>query len=131
MSLRPWLSGFRARLNHQRSRRLTGNRSSRTEQLEQRTLLTATALVIGTDLTVLTDAAEDVTVQANATTGNAEVLIDGTVLSAGSTVPASLLTGLTIVTGSGDNVVDLSAVTAGTIHRLLGWMSRFSFWFSS
>ena len=118
MSLRPWLTGFRARLNHQRSRRLTGNRSSRTEQLEQRTLLTATALVIGTDLTVLTDAAEDVTVQANATTGNAEVLIDGTVLSAGSTVPASLLTGLTIVTGSGDNVVDLSAVTAGVFTSL-------------
>ncbi len=118
MSLRPWLSGFRARLNHQRSRRLTGNRRSRTEQLEQRALLSATALVIGTDLTVLTDAAEDVTVLANATTGNAEVLIDGTVLSAGSTVPASLLTGLTIVTGSANNQINLSGVTAGVFTSL-------------
>ena len=76
MSLRPWLTGFHARLNNTRSRRVVRSRQRQTEQLEQRTLLTATALVIGTELTVLTDAAEDVTVQANATTGRAEVLIN-------------------------------------------------------
>ena len=64
MSLRPWLSGFRARLNNSRGRRIARRRDvpsqQITEQLEQRTLLTATALVIGTDLTVLTDAAGEV-----------------------------------------------------------------------
>ena len=96
MSLRPWLSGFRARLNNSRGRRIARRRDvpsqQITEQLEQRTLLTATALVIGTDLTVLTDAAEDVTIRANATTGNAEVLINNTVLASGSSVPAGSLT---------------------------------------
>ena len=121
MSLRPWLSGFRARLQHQRTRRTGRRRSgggSQSEQLEQRTLLTATALVVGTELTVLTDAAEDVTIQANPTSGRAEVLIDGEVLESGSTVPAGSLTSLTIVTGSGDNQVNLSAVTSSVFTSL-------------
>ena len=122
MSLRPWLSGFRARLNNSRGRRIARRRDvpsqQITEQLDQRTLLTATALVIGTDLTVLTDAADDVTIRANATTGNAEVLINNTVLASGSSVPAGSLTGLTIVTGSGNNQIDLSAVTAGVFTSL-------------
>ena len=120
MSLRPWLTGFRARLNKTRSRRGIRPQAqlTRSEQLEHRTLLTATALVIGTDVTVLTDAAEDVKVRANTTSGNAEVLIDGVVLASGSTVPAGSLTSLTIVTGSGDNQIDLSGITAGVFTSL-------------
>jgi Ca2+-binding RTX toxin-like protein len=122
VSLRPWLSGFCTRLNNSRLRRVARGRASgpqqTTQQLEQRTLLTATALVIGTELTVLTDAAEAVTVQANATSGNAEVLINGAVLGSGSTVPAGSLTSLTIVTGSGNNQIDLSGITAGVFTSL-------------
>ena len=118
MSLRPWLSGFRTRLKNTRTRRVGRDRVVATEQLEQRTLLTATALVIGTELTVLTDAAENVTVRANATSGNAEVLINNTVLASGSTVPAGSLTGLTIATGSGNNQIDLSGITAGVFSSL-------------
>jgi Ca2+-binding RTX toxin-like protein len=80
--------------------------------------LTATALVIGTDLTILTDASEDVIVQANAVSGNAEVLIDGTVLTAGSTIPAVSLTSLTSITGSDNNQVDLSLISAGVFTSL-------------
>ncbi|MGZ0162813.1 MAG: beta strand repeat-containing protein [Planctomycetales bacterium] len=122
MSLRPWLSGFRARLNNSQKVRNGRNRSDRRVQLvqslEERTLLTATALVIGTELTVLTDAAEDVSVQANATSGNAEVLINGVVLAAGSIIPAGSLTGLTIATGSGNNQIDLSGITGGVFSSL-------------
>ena len=106
MSLRPWLSGFGARLAKGSNSRIVRQRMARTgrpdqmvQQLEERTLLTATALAIGTDLTVLTDAAEDVTVRANTVSGNTEVLINGTVLASGSTVAAGSLTSLTIVTG--------------------------------
>ena len=122
MSLRPWLSGFRARLNNSRKVRNGRTRPGRPVQLvqslEERTLLTATALVIGTDLTVLTDADEAVSVRANATNGNAEVLIDGVVLASGSNVPAGSLTSLTIQTGSANNRVDLSAITAGVFTSL-------------
>jgi Ca2+-binding RTX toxin-like protein len=118
MSLRPWLSGFRARLHNSRVRRVASNRASSSQQLEQRTLLTATALVIGTELTVLTDADEDVTVQANSTSGNAEVLINGVVLGSGSTVPAGSLTRLDIVTGSGNNQINLSGISAGVFTSL-------------
>ncbi|MDA1166409.1 MAG: hypothetical protein O3B13_25215, partial [Planctomycetota bacterium] len=122
MSLQSWLSGFRARLHNSRVRRVARNRTSSprqmTQQLETRTLLTATALVIGAELTVLTDAAEDVSVQANGTTGRAEVLIDGVVLASGSTVPASSLTSLTIVTGSGNNQIDLRGISVGVFTSL-------------
>jgi Ca2+-binding RTX toxin-like protein len=122
VSLRPWLSGFRDRLHNSRVRRIARNCASNpqqmTQQLEQRTLLAATALVIGTELTVLTDADEAVTVQANTTSGNAEVLIDGVVLASGSIVPAGSLTSLDIVSGSGNNQIDLSGITAGVFTSL-------------
>ncbi|MDA0284040.1 MAG: hypothetical protein O3B86_11875, partial [Planctomycetota bacterium] len=122
MSLRPWLTGFRARLNHSRLRRDARLRAARPQQslqqLEQRTLLTATALTIGTDVTVLTDANEKVVVTPNATTGRAEVFINDVVLSSGSSVPAASLTGLTIITGSGDNRIDLSGITSAVFTSL-------------
>ena len=118
MSLRPWLSGFRARLNNSRTRRVPTNRGSSSQQLEQRTMLTASALVIGTELTILTDADEAITVQANATSGNAEVQIDGVVLGSGSTIPAGSLTGLTIFAGAGNNQIDLSGINAGVFTSL-------------
>ena len=73
MSLRPWLSEFRARLSNGSSRRKVCHNKARgtrpvevVQRLEERTLLAATALVIGTDLTVLTDADEAVTVGVDA-----------------------------------------------------------------
>ena len=96
MSLRPWLSGFRARIQKSQKVRRTGRSSVRAGQivqpLEERTLLTATALVLGTNLTVLTDADESISVGVNTTTGNADVQIDGTVLASGSPVAAGALT---------------------------------------
>jgi Ca2+-binding RTX toxin-like protein len=122
MSLRPWLSGFRARLHQSRKVRSARTRSPHRVQaiqsLEERTLLAATALVIGTDLTVLTDADEAVTVGVDLLSGNAEVLIDGAVLAAGSTISADSLTSLSIRTGSASNQIDLSAITAGVFTSL-------------
>jgi Ca2+-binding RTX toxin-like protein len=125
MSLRPWLSGFRARLSNSSNRRKACRDKTRcvrtlqaVQRLEERTLLTATALVIGTELTVLTDADETVTVGVNSTTGNTEVLIDNVVLAAGSTVPAGSLTSLLIQTGSASNQIDLSAITSGVFTSL-------------
>ena len=125
MSLRPWLSEFRARLSNGSSRRKVCHSKARgtrpvevVQQLEERTLLAATALVIGTDLTVLTDADEAVTVGVDSLSGNAEVLINGAVLAAGSTISAGSLTSLSIRTGSASNQIDLSAITSGVFSSL-------------
>ncbi len=122
MSLRPWLSGFRARIQKSQKVRRSGRSSVRAVQtvqpLEERTLLTATALVLGTDLTVLTDADESISVGVNTTTGNAEVQIDGTVLASGSTVAAGSLTSLTIQSGAGTNQIDLSGISASVFTSL-------------
>jgi Ca2+-binding RTX toxin-like protein len=122
MSLRPWLTGFRNRLNQgqkrRSSRKQTNQNRAQVQSLEQRTLLTATALVIGSELTILTDSNETVVVQQNATTGNVEVLVNGTALTAASTISASVLTVLTVVTGDGDNSVDLSNMNASVFPAL-------------
>ena len=111
MSIRPWLAGFRARLKRDHHRRVARGRQngsqSVVQNLEQRTLLTATGLLIGTELTILTDADESVVVQSDTTTGNVQVLVNGTDLDSTPTVSASALTSLTIVTGDGDNQIDL------------------------
>ncbi|MDA1165542.1 MAG: hypothetical protein O3B13_20790, partial [Planctomycetota bacterium] len=116
MHLTNWLNPFRNRLSH-RSRRAT-RRSSSGERREQRTLLTTTGLLIGTELTVFADSGDDITVQRDATSGNVQVLANGAVASSIPSIQTTTVTAISIFTDSGDNVIDLSLLTSAEFSAL-------------
>ena len=127
MTVQFWLDGLRARLRKQQSRRLPAGQSqlhtrlSSVERLQTRTMLTSQVLLLGSELRILTDADEDITVQEDsANPGFVQVLIDGTNAPGLPAVSGSALTQLTIESGDADNVIDVSGVTAGVFPALTG-----------
>jgi len=113
MLVSPWLSRFRNRLFSQ-SRR--GRRS--VEQLESRTYLTVSGILVGTELTVFVDDGDDIAIQNNATTGEVQVLTGGTAVTTVPTVQSSLLTLLQVRAGDDANAIDVSAVTSADFSGL-------------
>ncbi|MDA0282002.1 MAG: FG-GAP-like repeat-containing protein [Planctomycetota bacterium] len=92
--------------------------------LEDRTLLAASVLFGLGELQILTDADETVTIRENPTVpGRVDVQI-GTASTAATsaaslpTVSANAVTSIVIITGSGENTIDLSGVTAGVFSGL-------------
>jgi len=80
-------------------------------------------LLLGSELRILTDADEDVTVQEDpASAGFVQVLINGVVAPSQPTVSGSALTQLSIETGDAENTVDVSGVT-GTVFPALAGIS--------
>lgn len=121
MAIKPWLAGFRARLQATRRRSVLRRPAQRqlmdVQNLEQRTLLAATGLLVGSELTILTDANESVSVSADAS-GNVDVQVNSQPLTGFGTIAASALTSLSVFTGDGDNVIDLSGVSASSFSAL-------------
>lgn len=138
MTVRPWLKDFCAKLNrpsHSHSRRpyrprRAGTRfSSRAieqslETLEDRTLLAASVLFGSGELQILTDANETVLIRENsAIPGRVDVQI-GTTSTAATTAPSlpnvltANVTSIVIITGSGNNSIDLSGVSASVFTGL-------------
>ena len=116
MYLRPWLAGLGNRV---RSRRKNARKNIQAhgENLEPRTLLTVTALLVApTELIVVSDRDDAITVQADLN-GDVQVLDDGIALNIGS-IPANTLTKLEIVGGDGDNTLDVSGIFAGQFMAL-------------
>jgi Ca2+-binding RTX toxin-like protein len=114
--LKPWLAGIGNRV---RSKRRTNRRKNAhtSESLEQRTLLTVTALLITpTELVVVSDRDDSITVRANLN-GDVEVLDDGVILNIG-TIPASTLTKIEVVGGDGDNTLDVSGLSSSQFTAL-------------
>lgn len=137
MSVRPWLDGLRLRLKNRCPGRRNGNQALRrlqsanrnsspvmhrqAEILQDRTLLTAQVLLLGSELQILTDADEDITVQEDpGNAGFVQVLINSAVADSQPTVAGSSLTQLTIVAGDSDNTIDVSGVTAAVFPNLTG-----------
>lgn len=93
--------------------------SPQAEMLQDRTLLTAQVLLLGSELQILTDADEDVTVQEDpGNAGFVQVLIDSSVASSQPTVSGASLTQITIETGDSENTIDVSGVTAAVFPNL-------------
>ena len=125
MARHPWMEAFRQRLvssrAHQRRerRRQVAIGNPALERLEDRTLLSATAVLFGSELNIVTDSSENVTVRENPDSpGQVQVLIGLAPLTAGATATTSELTALVIRTGSGNNRVDLSGVDSATFANL-------------
>lgn len=136
MTIMPWLEGLRERLSGQPRRRVRDNGStSRTpfapvfEKLENRTLLAATVQLTGNGLLrILADGEETIAVLEDGTIpGRLDVQVDGvsaTNLPTG--VTTSQVTSIQIVTGAGNNVLDLSGVNATLFTGLTGTSSMIS-----
>ena len=115
MYLHHWLTGFRAAPHSKRSH--SRNRSS-FEKLEKRTLLSVQTLVIGTEMTVLADANDNIAVGRNSVTGNVQIVANGVVQTGLATTQAATLTSLSVFADSGDNSIDLRGLDAGGFTSL-------------
>lgn len=119
MFLTSWLSRLSSRpavhsWNGRRSQRKNHGRAGRqsVECLENRTLLTVTSILNGTELRVFSDAGESLIVSRDPSTGNTSVTANGAAVSGLPAISASAMTGLQVITGSDDDTIDLSQLTA-------------------
>ena len=132
MSLTSWLESLRTRCTGYSASAFRRDRMDRArraesisplvqqvEPLEERALLSVSALLINGTLNVTASGADNITVRANSTTGRLEILGNNNVL-VGSTpnVSASALTGLVVTGSDSNNVIDLSGVTAAQFTAL-------------
>lgn len=122
-----WLDSFRRRLAARRplNKRKTSQRLPNTfqlaasELLETRALLSSSAIFLGGELQIQTDANESVTVQVDPTnTSRMQVLINNLPATGVPTLLTSQLTSLVITTGDSDNTVNLSGVTQASFANL-------------
>ena len=113
MIVSSWINRFRNRLRSQsrRSRRDV-------EQLESRTLLTVSGVLLGTELTVFVDDGADVVISRDATTGDVQVLSGGVPASTVPSVQSTAITQLTVRAGDDANVIDLTGVTSADFTGL-------------
>ena len=100
-----------------RPSRWSGRATHAAECLETRVLPTVAALLIGTELNVVTDGADSITVRTNATF-QVEILANGVVLNTAPTVNASAIQKLVVTGSDAANVIDLSGVTAAQFTLL-------------
>jgi Ca2+-binding RTX toxin-like protein len=106
-----WLASLRHRL--QKNRRGVRRRPAHTETLEQRTYLSATALIVNGQLTVVSDSDESIEIGVNPQgSGEVRVLFDGVQTTSLAGVQASQLAGINVLGGPGDNLIDLTQVRA-------------------
>ena len=138
MTVRPWLKDFCAKLNrpsHSHSRqphrvRRAGSRFTNSaaeqslEKLEDRTLLAASVLFGSGELQILTDGDETVLVREDPVTpGRVDVQI-GTSTSVATAAPSlpnvavTDVTSIVLITGAGNNTIDLSGVLASAFTGL-------------
>ena len=113
MVLSSWVQGLRARIRNRRASRdlpVTPRQSIQT--LESRTLLTTTGVLVGTELSVFADGGDDIVVQHDSTTGNVIVLANGSRATGVPSVASASITALNVITGDGDNVIDVFSVSA-------------------
>jgi len=123
VTVSPWLEGLRKRLVRLRAAhgRKARPRTTvrRTEHLEQRTLLTVVTFFDAGNLEILADAGESVVVQEDPnTTGFVQVLADGSPLLSLPFLQTADVTSLNVITGSLNDTVDLSGISASAFTAL-------------
>ena len=117
MIVSSWLSQFRNRLHSRFSNHPRHSRQP-IETLEQRTYLTTSGILVGTELTLFADDGDNIAVQADVTTGTVVVLANGTPSSTVPSVQASAISGLRVRSGDESTSIDLSGVTAADFSGL-------------
>ena len=80
-------------------------------------MLTVSALMIGSELNVFTDAADSIAIRANAG-GLVEILENGAVLATAPTPNAATVTAIVVTGSDADNAIDLSGVLAAQFTAL-------------
>jgi Ca2+-binding RTX toxin-like protein len=113
MSLHSWLRSLRARRVHTTARRAVQvpQANQLAELLEPRCLLAVTPLIVNnTDLLVQLESSDNVTIQADSS-GNLQVLSNGSLVIATPTVAVNTLTSISVFGGDGPNRIDLTNVT--------------------
>lgn len=113
-----WLDAVRGRITD-RECKAGRRREARTpvagqmERLEERSLLSASALFVNGELNIVSDSNESIEIGATTTgtTRTVEVLINGVVASTVSSLPAESITSIVVRGGNLQNVIDLSRVT--------------------
>lgn len=121
MQFQSWLDALRQRVRNTASRRPSaGNpRNIPVEVVEQRTLLSVSALMVGGELSILSDGADSIEVRANPVAPTQlQVIANGTTATTVSNVAVSSVQSINIRGGSGANRIDLSAVNAATFVNL-------------
>lgn len=113
MIVSSWINRFRNRLRNQPRR----NRRD-VEQLENRTLLTISGVLLGSELTVFVDDGADVAIQRDSTTGDVQVVSGGSPATTVPTVQANTITQLVVRAGDDANTIDLSGVTSADFPGL-------------
>lgn len=118
MHLSSWMSPFQNRIRKSiRLRRRAHDRSI--EQMEQRTLLTVTGVLIGSELSIFATANDAVTVRQGAS-GKVEVATGSGVVNTIPSIQSSALTKLTINAGDGNNAISVSTMTSAQFSALTG-----------
>lgn len=117
-----WLKSLRNRIR--RPVRRAQRRQGLTENLEQRTYLSAATFLLNGELHIVADSDESIEVRAEQLgSGIVEVLIDGVLDTSGPTVQADQITALNIVGGPAGNLIDVSTITAADfsfVHPVTG-----------
>lgn len=115
MRMIDWLNRIHKTLTTRTTRT---RRNIAVEKLEQRTLLTVNTLLVGTELTVITDQAENLVVSRDATTDNVSLQANGSAVTSLGAISAANLTALFIFTSDEGETVDLSGISAAGFPAL-------------
>lgn len=114
-----WLSSVKDRLALAKRRPRSARQPRNLEPLEARVLLTVSALMIGSELSISATAGDSITVRENPSApGKVQVLGNGTNVAIVST-DASSLTAISVNGSDSNNVIDLSGVTTAVFNNSL------------
>ncbi|MBM83322.1 MAG: hypothetical protein CMJ78_22400, partial [Planctomycetaceae bacterium] len=120
MHFKSWLHSVRTRLRASNNRRRShAEHKSAIERLEDRTLLTVTALFLDGELTVITDGLDSVSIQEDPDNpGFVQVVGNGSPLSSVNNVTTASITSIEIRGGNNQDTIDLSGVTGSAFTNL-------------
>ncbi|MFM9964076.1 MAG: beta strand repeat-containing protein [Planctomycetaceae bacterium] len=114
MQITSWLQSFG---RNSRRRRLP-SRAAAVERLEDRSLLSVVALLVGGELFVSSDGGDSIALRQNATSGRVEVVANGATLGTAPNVLTSAVTSIVIQGGDDANLIDLNAVSNATFPNI-------------
>lgn len=123
MQFQMWLEALRHRVQKNPQRRESSRRSASrqrpVEALEDRALLSVSSLIINGELSILSDADDNVTVRTNPVDGvSLQVIENGTPSSTIGSTLVENITSINIRGGAGANAIDLSGVTSAEFTNL-------------
>ncbi len=121
MLFKSWLQSLgRKQSGRPRTTGHTTTTKAAAERLEDRSLLSVSALLVNGELFVSSDGGDSIAIRQNATTLRVEVVANGLVLGTAPNVPTSSITSIVVKGGDDSNNIDLSLVDNLTFPSLAG-----------